>query len=93
MLRVDARARIVDEVHWDGLPDGRTRRTTTGDPVLVHTRQETALEKEAGPLRTLLSRAAVAQVEVGRRPLSVYDRLTGTRPFTSAIAQPPEDSR
>ncbi|MGW2206978.1 Mu transposase domain-containing protein [Streptomyces sp. NPDC001774] len=24
-----------------------------------------------------------AQVEVGRRPLSVYDELTGTRPFTT----------
>ncbi|MGW7458426.1 hypothetical protein [Streptomyces sp. NPDC054797] len=23
------------------------------------------------------------QIEVGRRPLSVYDELTGTRPFTT----------
>ncbi|MFL9659704.1 integrase core domain protein, partial [Streptomyces sp. PB17] len=26
---------------------------------------------------------AATQVEVGRRPLSVYDELTGTRPFTT----------
>jgi len=38
---------------------------------------------EAGPLQALLNRAAAARVEVGRRPLSVYDELTGTRPFTS----------
>lgn len=31
----------------------------------------------------LLNRAAVTHIEVGRRPLSVYDELTGTRPFTS----------
>ncbi|MFF5092733.1 hypothetical protein [Streptomyces niveus] len=30
-----------------------------------------------------LNRAAATQVEVGRRPLSVYDELTGTRPFTT----------
>ncbi|MFC5879819.1 hypothetical protein [Streptomyces virginiae] len=31
----------------------------------------------------LLTRAAAVRVEVGRRPLSVYDELTGTRPFTA----------
>ncbi|KIF67127.1 hypothetical protein HY68_36050 [Streptomyces sp. AcH 505] len=36
-----------------------------------------------GPLQALLNRAAAASVEVGRRPLSVYDELTGTRPFTT----------
>ncbi|MFD7610757.1 hypothetical protein [Streptomyces sp. NPDC059828] len=29
----------------------------------------------------LLKRAAVTRVEVRRRPSSVYDELTGTRPF------------
>lgn len=38
---------------------------------------------ESGPLAALLNRTAVTQVEVGRRPLSVYDELTGTRPFTT----------
>jgi hypothetical protein len=28
---VGRRARIVDETHWDGLPDGHTRAVTTGD--------------------------------------------------------------
>ncbi|MFE9410582.1 hypothetical protein ACFYN0_17600 [Streptomyces sp. NPDC006704] len=31
----------------------------------------------------LLNRSAATQVEVGRRPLSLYDELTGTRPFTT----------
>jgi hypothetical protein len=35
---------------------------------------------QTGPLQALLNRAAAANVEVGRRPLSVYDELTGTRP-------------
>ncbi|WP_435849262.1 hypothetical protein [Streptomyces lavendulocolor] len=33
-------------------------------------------------MQALLNRAAAARIEVGRRPLSVYDELTGTRPFT-----------
>ncbi|MFJ2582782.1 IS21 family transposase [Kitasatospora aureofaciens] len=75
-------ARIVDERHWDGLPKGDTRRVTTGD-VAPRPRHEQPLADEAGPLRALLNRAAAARVEVGRRPLSVYDELTGTRPFTT----------
>ncbi|RKE05038.1 IS21 family transposase [Streptomyces sp. TLI_171] len=75
-------ARIVDERHWDGLPKGDTRRVTTGD-VLPQPRREQAPADEDGPLRALLNRAAAARVEVGRRPLSVYDELTGTRPFTT----------
>ncbi|QMU67256.1 IS21 family transposase [Streptacidiphilus sp. P02-A3a] len=74
-------ARIVDERHWDGLPTGEGRRTTTGDD--PRPRRGLALREEDGPLRALLSRAAAARVEVGRRPLSVYDELTGTRPFTT----------
>ena len=85
-------ARVVDETHWDGLPDGHTRRVTTGDPTLVRPRQEAIPEEELGPLRNLLKRTA-AQVEVGRRPLSVYDQLTGTRPFTTAIPDMTKDFR
>lgn len=72
----------VDEKHWDGLPNGRNRRTTTGD-VPLQPRHQDALGQEAGSLMALLNRAAAVRVEVGRRPLSVYDELTGTRPFTS----------
>lgn len=74
-------ARIVDESHWDGLPTGTGRRVTSGDGPPA-TRREQPLGPEAGPLQALLNRAAAASVEVGRRPLSVYDELTGTRPFT-----------
>jgi hypothetical protein len=37
---------------------------------------------QVGSLQALLNRSAVTQIEVGRRPLSVYHELTGTRPFT-----------
>ncbi|WP_351236373.1 IS21 family transposase [Streptomyces sp. NPDC002133] len=77
--------RIVDEAHWEGLPDGRTRAVTTsldaeptGSNVFPLRRPAPAA---SGPLQALLTRSAAAQVEVGRRPLSVYDQLTGTRPF------------
>ncbi|MFI1377782.1 IS21 family transposase [Streptomyces longwoodensis] len=77
-------ARIVDEGHWDGLPTGAGRRVTTGDsPPSPH--REPSPGPQAGPLQALLNRAAAARVEVGRRPLSVYDELTGTRPFTSNL--------
>ncbi|MEV2236459.1 IS21 family transposase [Streptomyces phaeochromogenes] len=72
-------ARIVDESHWNGLPEGNNRRTTTNLPA----RAAAVAAQDAGPLPSLLNRAAATQVEVGRRPLSVYDELTGTRPFTS----------
>ncbi|MFD7533532.1 DUF6924 domain-containing protein [Streptomyces sp. NPDC059849] len=74
--------RVVEEQHWDGLPTGKGRRTTTGD-VLPRPRHDRPLGEESGPLQALLNRAAATRVEVGRRPLSVYDELTGTRPFTS----------
>ncbi|WP_438272562.1 Mu transposase domain-containing protein [Streptomyces uncialis] len=75
-------ARVVDETHWDGLPTGKNRRTATGD-VPVQPRPERPRGEETGPLQALLNRAAATRIEVGRRPLSVYDELTGTRPFTT----------
>jgi len=76
-------ARIVDDRHWDGLPTGAGRRVTTGDSP-PSPRREPSPGPEAGPLQALLNRAAAARVEVGRRPLSVYDELTGTRIRTTA---------
>jgi hypothetical protein len=73
---------VVDEKHWDGLPDGKNRRTTTGDVPPQRRQQDTGVD-EARSLMALLTRAAAVRVEVGRRPLSVYDELTGTRPFTT----------
>jgi hypothetical protein len=74
--------RVIEKAHWDGLPTGKGRRTTAGE-VPVQPRHERPLGEEAGPLQALLNRAAATRVEVGRRPLSVYDELTGTRPFTT----------
>jgi hypothetical protein len=79
-------ARIVDEAHWQGLPDGHTRATTTdpGAPVAGPARTDT----EPGGLVSLLARARAAQVHVGTRPLALYDQITGTRPFTPAPIDP-----
>ncbi|MGW0211869.1 IS21 family transposase [Streptomyces sp. NPDC003233] len=74
--------RVVDDKHWDGLPTGAGRRVTTGDvPAQPH--RTRPLGEGAGPLQALLKGAPAACVPVGRRPLSVYDELTGTRPFTT----------
>lgn len=73
----------MDETHWDGLPTGAGRRVTTGVGALPSPRRSQPPKAEAGPLQALLNRAAAANIEVGRRPLSVYDELTGTRPFTA----------
>ncbi|MFD5107841.1 Mu transposase domain-containing protein [Streptomyces cinereoruber] len=54
--------RVVDETHWDGLPTGKGRRTTTGD-VLLQPRHERPLGEEAGPLQALLNRAAATRAE------------------------------
>lgn len=83
-------ARIVDEKHWEGLPRGDNRRVTTGD-VPTRPRHQDTLSAESGPLMALLTRAAATSIKVGRRPLSVYDELTGTRPFTTKST--PEDPR
>jgi transposase len=75
--------RVVDEAHWDGLPDGHTRAVTAGgDPLPGHWRRA-APEVATGSLAALLTASGAARVEVGRRPLSVYDELTGTVPFTT----------
>jgi transposase len=59
---------VVDADHWDGLPDGHTRATTTdhGDapPKTVH-------QPTAEPLSALLARKRADQ-PVPTRPLSIY---------------------
>jgi transposase len=86
-------ARIVDPGHWDGLPDGHTRAvTTSGEPLpgggAPGAGAGRPRDEPAGALRFLLARAGAAQVTVGHRPLSVYDQVTGTRPFTTVPADP-----
>jgi Mu transposase, C-terminal domain len=60
---------VVDASHWDGLPDGHTRSTTTApdDPRLPASAASSAAE----PLPTMLARRAADQ-PVPARPLSVY---------------------
>lgn len=76
-------ARIVDQTHWDGLPDGHTRAVTTGDDAASPARRRSR-DSATGPLQALLTRAAAAQVTVAARPLSVYDQIAGTSSFTAA---------
>lgn len=65
---------MVDQAHWDGLPDGRTRSTTT-----VIADLEAARGKRRGP-RGDDPPAHVARalrIEVGARPLSDYATAAG----------------
>jgi hypothetical protein len=85
-------ARIVDPAHWDGLPDGHTRAVTSSREDRLPGRDRGEAGGPAGALRFLLARADAAQVTVGHRPLSVYDQITGTRPFTTVPAADPKDN-
>jgi transposase len=84
LLAVHPRARIrgswvVDEAHWDGLPDGHTRAITTGDAPPP----AAAVGSGAGPvLQDWLARTPGAQVSVGRRSLAVYEALACVTPIT-----------
>ena len=76
--------------------DSDSRATTTGGEVFTageHGGDQAGRRGEpAGALRFLLARADAAQVTVGHRPLSVYDQITGTRPFSTIPATDPKDS-
>ncbi|MCL2586599.1 MAG: IS21 family transposase [Streptosporangiales bacterium] len=82
-------ARIIDPAHWDGLPDGHTRAVTSSreDHLPGRPACGSSLGGPSGALRFLLARADAADVTVGRRPLSVYDQITGTRPFAAGPDQ------
>jgi len=89
-------ARIVDPGHWNGLPDGHTRATTSsgesvpGEGAAGPGSGRSRRGEPAGALRFLLARADAAQITVGHRPLSVYDQITGTGPFTTVPAANPK---
>jgi transposase len=89
-------ARIVDPGHWKPLPDGHTRATTTSGESFPGDgpggKGDRRPGEPAGALRFLLARADAAQITVGHRPLSVYDQITGTRPFTTVPVADPKDS-
>src|SRR5215217_1785711 len=65
---------IVDRSHWDGLPDGHTRATTTAVEADQPTRPG-PLE----PLSALLTRRH-ADLRVAARPLADYTRLAAGHP-------------
>jgi hypothetical protein len=82
LLAVHARARtrgswVVDESHWDGLPDGHTRAVTAGGDG-AQPRQGRNRDGIPGGLGMLLAAHPDAAAPVARRPLSDYE--PGTRP-------------
>jgi hypothetical protein len=56
---------VVDEAHWDGLPDGHTRATTTVIAALEAARDRRRHQPEA------------LTIEVGVRPLADYMAAAG----------------
>lgn len=86
--------RVADPAHWEALPDGHTRATTTGGHEHRAGGPRPEPQPDGSALRSLLVRAAAAHIHVGQRPLSVYDQLAGTRPFTSTpFPVTPKDAR
>jgi transposase len=79
LLAIHARAArrgsfVVDESHWDGLPDGHTRAVTAGDPGgPVLARGTAGRGTDPGPLGMLLAGYPAANAPVARRPLSDYE--------------------
>jgi len=77
LLAVHARARkrgswVVDEAHWDGLPDGHTRAVTAGGDG-TGPRQGRNRDEVPGGLGMLLAAHPQAAAPVARRPLSDYE--------------------
>jgi hypothetical protein len=68
---------VVDETHWDGLPDGTTRATTVAADGPFARRGDDGETGGPNPLAVLLHRSAAAQIPVSRRPLTAYDAAAG----------------
>lgn len=62
----------IDPAHWNGLPDGRTRAITVGDPATAEAAAESGLE----PVPMLGDRPGMG-VAVARRDPRVYDQAAG----------------
>jgi hypothetical protein len=72
---------VVDPRHWEGLPDGTARATTSR---LEDTITPAVAVVEPNPLEALLNDSAAARIRVGRRSLAAYDRAAGlTDPATT----------
>jgi transposase len=84
LLAVHPRARqrgqwVVDQSHWDGLPDGRTRATTVDAPPdpFGPRRGGGQPQPPASPLAALLTVNPAAMVPVATRSLTDYERAAG----------------
>ena len=64
---------VVEEAHWDGLPDGHTRATTTVIADLEATHDRRRYRPEAPPAHV----ARALTIEVGVRPLADYMAAAG----------------
>jgi hypothetical protein len=65
---------VIDQAHWDGLPDGHTRATTTETPPPATSIGSAPLE----PLSALLVRRH-AYLRVAARPLTDYANLANPK--------------
>lgn len=65
---------VVDEAHWDGLPDGHTRATVIEptSPERSGSASQPRANTEPNPLAALLASHHAADLPVARRPLSDY---------------------
>jgi transposase len=64
---------IVDEAHWDGLPDGHTRATCL-DPAPAPSTPAGA-DQQPNPLAALLAGHPAAGTPVARRSLAAYEQI------------------
>jgi hypothetical protein len=69
---------VVDQAHWDGLPDGHTRAVTAGGHDGPAPAPGPGGLPDPGGLGMLLAAHPDAAAPVARRPLSDYE--PGTRP-------------
>ena len=68
-----AKSWVVDSAHWDGLPDGRTRATTTLIADLEAARDRRQIRPQAPPAHV----AAALCIRVPARPLADYATAAG----------------
>ena len=75
---------VVDQAHWDGLPDGHTRAVVvepTARPLLTAPQPGHETNNGLEPLSVLLARRH-ADITVAARPLADYDAATSTQGAT-----------
>jgi transposase len=72
---------VVDDTHWNGLPDGTGRATTVAAGTPTAHCGDDGQTGGPNPLAVLLNRCAAAQTPVSRRPLTAYDTAAGLTLF------------